>query len=128
MIARPHFVLFLVTSLLVAACSDAPSTTPPPDATMPTSAGTQAAAPKPTTTPQLPPDHPSIAKSGEVGFTPPEGWISETPSSSMRKAQFKLPHQGADTEDAKVAVFFFGPGQGGPVEDNLMRWAGEYEQ
>jgi hypothetical protein len=46
----------------------------------------------------------------------------------VRKAQFKLPHQGADTDDAKLVVYLFGKGEGGSVEDNIQRWAGEYEQ
>lgn len=133
MISRPHLALFLAPILLTAACSDAPSTTAPPDATMPAQSGTQAAAPKApapnvSEPAQLPANHPPVATSGAVAFTAPAGWVSETPTSTMRKAQFKLPHQGSDKEDAKLVVFLFGPGQGGPVEDNLMRWAGEYEQ
>src|SRR5690348_15106104 len=133
--------LFIAPLLLLAACSDAPSSTPPPGSTM--SAGTQAAAPKSESTQQLPPSHPPIdttgggmsgasmsgsTSSGGVTFTAPAGWVSETPSSTMRKAQFKLPRQGTDKDDATVAVFFFGKGQGGPIEDNLVRWANEYEQ
>ncbi len=130
--ARPlSFVSSLVPILFFAACSDAPTTTPPPGSSMP--AGTQAAAPKSDAPVQLPPGHMPIdesggAKSGAVTFTAPAGWVSETPSSLMRKAQFKLPRQGTDTDDAKLVVYFFGKGQGGAVEDNLMRWAGEYEQ
>jgi hypothetical protein len=122
----PTFVLSLTPILLFAACSDAPSTTPPPGTTTPS--GTQAAAPQSPMSTPLPADHPPVAKGGAVTFTAPEGWVSETPSSAMRKAQFKLPHQGADTEDAKLVVYYFGAGQGGPVDENLNRWAGEYEQ
>lgn len=64
--------------------------------------------------------------SGEVFYTAPEEWVAEAPSSSMRKAQFKLPGvEGA--EDAELAVFFF-PGTGGSVQANLSRWYGQFKQ
>ena len=63
---------------------------------------------------------------GQVEYTVPEGWISEMPSSSMRKAQFKLP--GAEgAADGELAVFFF-PGTGGAVEANLSRWYNQFKQ
>ena len=64
--------------------------------------------------------------SGQVEYTVPEGWITEMPSSSMRKAQFKLP--GAEgAADGDLAVFFF-PGTGGAVEANLSRWYNQFKQ
>jgi hypothetical protein len=63
---------------------------------------------------------------GNVEYTVPEGWISETPSSNMRKAQFKLP--GADgVADGELAVFFF-PGTGGAIAANLSRWYNQFKQ
>jgi hypothetical protein len=55
-------------------------------------------------------------------------WQSVTPSSSMRKAQFTLPRVAGDPEDAELAVFYFGAGQGGSVEANLQRWYGQFTQ
>lgn len=63
---------------------------------------------------------------GEITYTVPEGWITETPSSSMRKAQFKLPGQG-ESGNAEMAVFNF-PGTGGSVDGNLDRWYGQFKQ
>ena len=61
---------------------------------------------------------------GELDYTVPKGWEQEQPSSQMRKGQFSLPgSEGA--ESAEMAIFFF-PGQGGPVEANLMRWYGQF--
>jgi hypothetical protein len=64
--------------------------------------------------------------SGEVTFTAPSEWVKETPSSSMRKAQYKWPGQDGK-EDAELAVFYF-PGTGGSVEANLQRWYGQFKQ
>ena len=64
--------------------------------------------------------------SGEIRYSAPAGWISETPSSSMRKAQFRLPGQGG-SGDAEMAVFNF-PGTGGSVDANLERWYGQFKQ
>ncbi|MBH31249.1 MAG: hypothetical protein CMG71_04565 [Candidatus Marinimicrobia bacterium] len=52
-------------------------------------------------------------------------WIRETPSSSMRLAQFRLPSQDEEAEDAELAVF---SGIGGSVQENLDRWFGQFKQ
>jgi hypothetical protein len=56
-----------------------------------------------------------------------EGWIEEDPQSRMRTAQYRLPKVDGDTEDALVAVFYFGGG-GGSVQANLDRWIGQFMQ
>jgi hypothetical protein len=69
----------------------------------------------------------TAAPSGELHFAAQEGWLTETPTSSMRKAQFRLP--GADgAADASLVVYYFGPSGGGGVEANVARWAGQFEQ
>lgn len=60
-------------------------------------------------------------------FRTPDGWIQETPSSSMRVAQFKLSREGMDREDAEFVVFYFG-GQGGSARANVERWIGQFSQ
>ncbi len=65
---------------------------------------------------------------GAISVRIPEGWTVEPPSSRMRKAQYVLPGQGADTEAASLVVFYFGPGQGGSVEANLKRWYRQFKQ
>jgi hypothetical protein len=58
-----------------------------------------------------------------IAFTIPDGWKSVKPASAFRAAQFELPGAGGIAE---LAVFYFGPGQGGTVEDNVKRWAGQF--
>lgn len=57
-----------------------------------------------------------------VAMTVPEGWVQETPQSTMRAAQFRLPPaDGADP--GEMAVFRI---RGGGVEDNFTRWIGQF--
>jgi len=63
---------------------------------------------------------------GGIRIVVPHDWVVETPSSQMRKAQFRLPGKGPD--DAQLVVFNFGPGQAGSVEANLQRWYGQITQ
>lgn len=46
----------------------------------------------------------------------------------MRAATYVVPAAAGDKEDGECAVFYFGPGQGGGVEDNLKRWIGQFQQ
>ena len=52
-------------------------------------------------------------------FVLPAGWQQVPPNSSMRVAQAVISGPGGAAE---MAVFYFGPGQGGDVEANLQRW------
>ncbi len=62
-------------------------------------------------------------------FTPPAGWVTEEPSSGMRKAQYRLPGAAEDgAEDAELVVYYFGPSSGGTVEANVERWASQFSQ
>ncbi len=54
------------------------------------------------------------------GFSPPDGWKSSPPSSSMRKAQFTA-------GDAAVVFFYFCPGGGGGVQANVDRWMKQFQ-
>ncbi len=65
------------------------------------------------------------ASGAGLEFETPSTWIKETPSSSMRLAQYRLPHLPEDSEDAELAVFYFG-GQGGTVQANVERWIGQF--
>jgi len=70
---------------------------------------------------------PESAQASGAGleFETPSTWIKETPSSSMRLAQYRLPRLPEDSEDAELAVFYFG-GQGGTVQANVERWIGQF--
>lgn len=45
----------------------------------------------------------------------------------MRAATYKIPPAKGDTEEAECAVFYFGAGQGGSIDDNVKRWVGQFE-
>ena len=59
-------------------------------------------------------------------YKTPDSWIKETPSSRMRRAQYKMPGQN-EADDAEMAVFVF-PGSGGAVSANIDRWIGQFRQ
>jgi hypothetical protein len=69
----------------------------------------------------------SVHLAAALKFDVPAGWVSTTPSSPMRVADFTLPRVAGDVEDATLTVYFFG-GQGGSVQANLDRWIGQMAQ
>lgn len=71
-----------------------------------------------------PPSAAAPQGSGEIDFNLPAGWQSETPSSNMRMMQASIPGPGGP---GQLAVFHFGPGGGGGVQDNIQRWIGQME-
>ena len=62
-----------------------------------------------------------------LSFSTPAGWRSTPPASTLRVAQFTLPHADGDADDAELVVYFFG-GSGGGVEANMQRWVGQMQQ
>lgn len=62
------------------------------------------------------------AQPAGLDFDLPDGWQSEAPATKMRFAQASIPGSGGP---GQLAAFYFGPGQGGGVEDNLQRWTGQ---
>jgi len=117
------FALLFLASMILLACSSQPET-----------ARTSAPPEAPPASPQ--PVSAAADVSGSVvekSFGPikakvPTEWTEQTPSSSMRKAQYALPKVSGDGEDGELAVFYFGPGQGGSVEANIDRWIGQISQ
>lgn len=59
-------------------------------------------------------------------YDAPAEWVSVKPDSTMRKAQWSLPHADADADDGVVILFYFGAGQGGGVAGNVNRWKGMF--
>ena len=58
-----------------------------------------------------------------IVITIPPSWIKQTPTSSMRAAQYGIPApDGSGLADAELAVF---RGIKGSVEENLARWANQ---
>ncbi len=62
-------------------------------------------------------------------FVVPSTWIVEQPTSSMRKAQLRLPG-GPAGGDAELVIYNFGttPEAGGSVEANFDRWCSQFVQ
>lgn len=140
---KPANVL-LLTTLTVAGCNrDAP----PPVAVSPERQGPPAQAAPAATAASLPPGHPggqlaasmlppghpptgtaaalAAAAQGPAGMTctVPKGWEVQTPSSTMRRAQYRVPGTAGPGE---CVVFYFGPGQGGAAQANAARWASQF--
>jgi len=62
-----------------------------------------------------------------IKFEAPKEWTKEKPTSSMRKAQYKIPDKEKKAKEAELTLFYFGPNAGG-VDANLRRWAGQMGQ
>ena len=70
---------------------------------------------------------PAFADSaGGLQWAPPATWKADAPR-PMRAATYKLPAAKGDAEDGECAVFYFGQGQGGSVDQNVQRWVGQFE-
>ena len=67
----------------------------------------------------------SVGSAGDLVFDLPSSWVSESPSSSMRLAQYRLPRAEGDAEDGQLVIFYFG-GQGGATQANVDRWIGQF--
>ena len=68
---------------------------------------------------------PRTESAGGIQWTVPAKWTAGS-GSAMRVATYSVP--GAKGSSAgECAVFFFGPGQGGTVDDNVARWAKQFE-
>lgn len=74
---------------------------------------------------QEPADVGERASLGGISVIIPQGWQAETPSSSMRLAEYRLP---SNSGDVTLAVFHFAQGQGGSVDANIERWLGQFQQ
>ncbi len=62
----------------------------------------------------------------EITWVDPPGLRRVPPKSPMRKASFEVPRAKGDQEDGELAVFYFGPGQGGSIDANVDRWVKQF--
>lgn len=72
-------------------------------------------------------DAPAKFKVGEFTFGRPAKWEWVETTSSMRKAQLRIPGPAADS-GGEVIFFHFGAGGGGGVQANVDRWLGQFEE
>lgn len=63
---------------------------------------------------------------GGLSWSAPKGWSVAPAASSMRVVTYRVAPVAGDTEGAEVAVFFFGPGQGGGTQANVDRWVRQF--
>ena len=61
-----------------------------------------------------------------IRWSVPKRW-SELGAKPMRVATYGIPAAEGDQESAECAVYFFGAGQGGTVDQNVDRWVGQFE-
>jgi hypothetical protein len=61
---------------------------------------------------------------GGLHFRAPKPFVSRQPKSSMRAAEYGL----ATDATSELAVFYFGPDQGGSVDANVTRWVGQFKK
>jgi len=80
----------------------------------------------PKQTPPLPPALASATPPVEITWVDPPSFRRVPPKNAMRKASYEVPHTGSDKEDGELAVFYFGPGQGGGIEQNVDRWVKQF--
>jgi hypothetical protein len=70
----------------------------------------------------------ALSPAATLKYTAPSGWVTKTPSSTMRLAEWTLPKAASDTEDGLVTVYFFGANMGGNAQANIDRWIGQFSQ
>lgn len=68
----------------------------------------------------------SASTAGGLTWTAPKGWSVAPTASSMRVVTYRVPAAAGDAEAGEVAVFFFGPGQGGGTQANVDRWVRQF--
>jgi len=115
---RRRWLVFAATAAIVACRKREPAADIPMAPSHAGDSTVSAAAP-------APPTEGGLVQVAGVTFTAPPAWRREAPSSSMRAAQFAIPAAG-NGKDGSVAVYYFGTGQGGGVEENVKRWQDQF--
>jgi hypothetical protein len=66
-----------------------------------------------------------VTSGGGLTWVVPKSW-APGPSSAMRLATYYLPALGGDSDRPELAVFWFGPSQGGTIDQNVARWFSQF--
>ncbi len=66
-------------------------------------------------------------KEAGIHWTAPPGWKPKQSPSSMRLATYEVPASSVESGAGELAIFYFGPQQGGEVDANLRRWEGQFQ-
>jgi hypothetical protein len=99
----------------------------PPQATAPEAAGETPGGEAPGMPPQGMGEPAPEAMDLGVAWKVPAGWQPQG-ERPMRVATYTVPKAAGDPEDGECAVFYFGPNQGGAVDDNIDRWVGQFSE
>lgn len=62
----------------------------------------------------------------QITWVDPSAFRRVPPPNAMRKASYVVPHAAGDTEDGELAVFYFGPSEGGGIDANVQRWVKQF--
>lgn len=121
---RGGAVVALGAFVFTLGCHRAPE---PTGSSNPAGPSTGSAAPK-AAAPNVPPlpGEPSPTPPVEISWIDPPGLQRVAPKNAMRKASYEVPKAAGDTENGELAVFYFGPGQGGGIEQNVSRWVKQF--
>jgi len=114
-------LLASLLAMMLVAC--APEQTPETDALTDPVAPTQQ--PRPTAE-QVPPASAQGAVAG-LYWSVPEAWVAQS-QRPMRVATYYTSAAEGDSDPGEIAVFYFGPGEGGTVEANVNRWFQQFDQ
>lgn len=119
-VTSTHLGMVVVIAVAAASCKKNPE--PEPTAAPASSAPATPPAPTPQPSPTV---VPSALPMG-VTWEDPSGWQRVPRNNPMRKATYTVPRAKGDAEDAELAVFYFGPGEGGGIDANVDRWVGQF--
>ncbi|MBL9141322.1 MAG: hypothetical protein JNK53_05590 [Phycisphaerae bacterium] len=73
-----------------------------------------------------PQDDPTVVEVGGLTMKKPATWVWTAPTMAFRALQYAVPAQGIDAPAAELVFSVFSGGDGGPVDANLDRWAGQF--
>lgn len=102
----------------------APAASPAPASPAAAEAAPPLVYPAPASAPKAAPVTTRVANFAGLEADIPLSWVPTPPANSMRLAEFQAPIAGQ--APAEAVVFFFPPGQGGPQDMNIARWASQF--
>jgi hypothetical protein len=114
---RKALLTIPVLLLSLAACKGGEEG-PPPDVNAQTPPAAQGSVPAPMSS------RGEQAQDGTIQFDVPANWPQQPPANQMRVTQATIPGAGGPGD---LVVFYFGPGGGGGVEDNIQRWVAQMD-
>lgn len=115
-------ILVACATISLVACKKQPEPPQTSPLLIPSQAQSPASPPPAAVGSQVPPSALPIG----ITWEDPASWRRLPGSNPMRKATFQAPRAAGDSEDPELAVFYFGPGQGGAIDANVDRWVKQF--